>query len=199
MADIAWRVPTPIFNEENKFDADSRSISTVDAIERMINAGFMFYGFANETDIPDGENRYYVIRSGGLLPHFRSIDIAATEGPINANLFENAGSPLLTLGDFSPNPVEITTFNANRNSPNLPEAAIWSFGDNVPASPLGEQFLGNIFIPGIDKSGVTGGTRLKFVMKPHTDYVLEVQNDPAGNADVSVNLFFEWFEVPWIR
>lgn len=196
MADVLWRKPTEVFNEDNKFDADTRAVSVVTAGDALTNLGHLFYATATEDNIPNGDFRYLLIRSGEQLPHWRSIHVAASKGPVNLKLYERDG--LLDLNSFSPEPGPISTFNANRNSSNLAQTQIWSFGGDPPASPLGEQFLGNVYVPDNGGNGVTGSTRIRgLVLKPNTDYLLEVQNDPLKTGQVLINLQFEWFEMPW--
>lgn len=198
MADVLWRKPTDVFNEDNKFDPDTRSVSVVQSGDAATNAGYLYYGVATEDNIPNGDFRYLLIRSGELLPHWRSIWVAASKGPINLNLYER--DEQLDLNSFSPNPVQIPTHNANRNSSNLAQAEIWSFDDTPPASPLGDLFLGNIYVPDNGGNGVSGETRLRgAVLKPFTDYILEVQNDPLKTGQVLISLFFEWLELPWSK
>lgn len=198
MADLPWQQPTQVFNEQNKFDQDTRAVAAVDPIDRLTHEGFVFYGFAAEAAIPDGDFRYIMMRTGELLPHFKRMEISSSEGPVNVQAYERDVSPLIDLAAFSPAPVEIPVFNANRAIGTAPQAKFYSFGDVAPASPLGELFLGNIFIPQDANTGVVGNSRVsELVLKGNTDYILEIQNDPAGAGTANMSLFFQWFETPW--
>lgn len=198
MADQPWELPTPVFNERVKFDQDTRAVANIDPLDRFTHQGFAFYGFDAELAIPNGAFRYILMRSGDLLPHFKRVEIAASEGPVNVNVYERDESPLIDLTSFSPQPEEIPVFNANRVIGTAPQAKFYKLGDVAPTSPLGERFLGNIFIPQAGQQGVVGNSRVaELVLKANTDYIMEIHNDPAAGGAADMTLFFQWFETPW--
>lgn len=194
MADLPWQPPTLQFNETTKFDPFARSVSVITEAHRLIHEGLFYYAFRTEFDIPDGDFRYALFRTGNIPVHFKGLNIRASEGPVNLNFFENA-----TINDPSPLN-EIVVQNANRLSSNMAQMKIFALGDGagIISSPIGLPFLGNLFVPANGNAGVEGETGIEeLVLLPNTDYVLEVQNDPAGGGTADIQITIAFYELDW--
>jgi len=166
------------------YDPLVHATTIIEEEHRLIHDGMVFFAFGNEQAIPDGESRYWTLRTGNIPPHFKRITIGASEGPVIVTLTEN---PTITdIGTQAANLV-----NLNRMSSNLPLTQIFvGTTFSAPGSPV----LGDLYVPQQGNQGVSGESSAveEIILASNTDYLFQLQNDPAGagTADVYVNLVF---------
>lgn len=175
--------------EVRKFDYFAPAVTTIDEEHRLTHDGMVFYRTYQEADIPDGAVRVSLFRTGAIPPHFKRLNVTASEGPINITLGENA--VVNSLGN------QLTVYNTNRTSPILP---LSEFYDSTTVfTDLGTPILGALFIPADGNAGVTGSTAAleELVLKPNTDYSISFENDPAGSGTADVGATFVWYEISY--
>ncbi len=175
--------------EQRKFDFFAPAVTTIDEEHRLIHDGMVFYRTYFEPDIPDGESRTSLFRTGAIPPHFKRLTITASEGPVIVDMAEDA--VVDTLGTL------LDTFNANRVSTNTPLAEFYA--SDTTFTDTGTPILGNLYIPAQGNNGVAGSTASveELILKPNTDYSLTFTNDPAGQGTADVNAVFVWYEISY--
>lgn len=173
--------------ELRAYDPRAHAVTVIEELHRMTHDGFLFYLQRSELAVPDGDFRRSLFRTGSIVPHFKGFFVAASEGPVIIELFED--TIVDTLG------VEIIPLNANRNSDNLATAKFYNADTTFIAD--GDPLLGGLYIPQNSGQGVTGGTGsllAELVLKPNTDYQISFQNDPAGSGTADIVGQFSWYE-----
>lgn len=172
--------------EANSFDPFHYAQTVISDEHRLTHDGMVFYTFGSELDIPDGQTRNWAFRTGAIPPHFKRISINASEGPVIVELNEE---PTFTGGTPAANVV-----NCNRLSSNVPLTQLITGIDSLDVSDPGTPLLGALYIPQAGNQGVSGESGLveEFVLKPNTDYLFTLTNDPAGagTADIYVGIVF---------
>jgi len=201
MASNEWVLPTEIKSERTKFDPLSRSVSMITEEHRMVHEGFFFYCYAAILGLANDAHKYMVIRTGDVPPHFKGIDIQASQGGVNFTLYERAEtSPQFDPLDLSPNAVPIVVNNANFLSGNVSGLRPYTMDEPPPWSPLGEH-KGTLQLPvqsAAAKGSVTGDTKVpEVVMQANRDYLIDVHNDPAATGAVDVFIQFSHYEINW--
>lgn len=170
-------------------DPFHHAATTIGEEHRLTHDGMVFYVQRSELAIPDQEFRRILLRTGSLVPHFKRIEIDASEGPVVVELFENAIPDVLGA--------QITPLNTNRLSSKTPTTLVYDSGTTWTSN--GNPTLGGLYIPQNGNQGVSGGTRAieELVLRPNTDYQLALQNDPAGSGTADIVAQFVWYELSY--
>lgn len=174
---------------KRQYDNFAHAVTVIKEEHRLLHDGMVFYRTYSEADVPDGDFRVSLFRTGDRPAHFKRLTLSASEGPINISLAEDA--TVTTLGTV------LETFNCNRISSNTPTATFYA-SDTVFADE-GDPILGNLYIPASGNQGVTGETAAleELILKPNSDYSLSFQNDPAGGGTADINITFVWYEISY--
>lgn len=155
----------------------------------MLHEGFVFYTNATGTPIPSGEVGYGLLKTGSGVIHLKRLSLAAGEGPLTIELYENS----VVSADGTPN----TIINANRLSPY--ETSLEVFDAPTVTDP-GDPLLGQLFVPGSgNNTGVVAdtGTVEEVILKPNTNYLIAVAN--GFTQEITVGYTLVWYEVDWAQ
>lgn len=172
------------------YDPRAHAVTTIEELHRLTHDGMVFFVQRSELDVPDQQFRRILLRTGSIPPHFKGIGIAASEGPVVVELYENAVVDVLGAS--------IVPINTNRLSPRVPLTTV--FDSTTTFTSNGDPLLGGLYIPQNGNQGVSAeptGLIEEFILKPNTDYQLSLQNDPAGSGSADIVAQFSWYELDY--
>lgn len=136
-------------------------------------------------------NQYLQIKTPATgVIHITDISIIPNGEEITINAIE---APTVTDGTTA-----VTPNNMDRRSA---QTALGTFGISVfnnPTAVSGGTIIESLYLPGIagtaqtSKGGGQGKGLSERVLKPNTDYILEIINNGATTSDVQLNIFLYW-------
>ncbi len=169
--------------QEKYVDPTSNTLRGIDIEHSEIHKGRMFMATKKAT-VATTVHTYIGILTGANGIHYKPATIVTTADALQVTLYEGS---TVTGG------TAVDVVNLNRNSANVTTAvAKDGVTPSVNGTAIGTSFLGGSAGVGQTRSGGSASGVNEFVLKPNTQYMLDIYN--GSTASNTFQLTYGWYE-----
>jgi hypothetical protein len=173
---------------EIELEDASESSRVIDLRHSKIHQG-NFYISALKFTLATTATKKIVFKTGSKVTHHQPMNIKTSKDNVDINVYENATVTAATGTNLDAN-------NYNRNSSNTATAVLIDAPTvTVQGTELkgAQDFLAGAVDVGQRRSGGETGRENEWILKPNTNYNIEIYNGSADNNIIMVH--FTWYEI----
>jgi hypothetical protein len=164
-------------------DGTDNTLSTNSAEHKRTHLG-MAYRANNLYSILNAGTAYLQFKTGAKTTHLKQLGIVVDLNTIVVSPIE---APVITNGT-----TVVTPYNANRTSSNTSVATLFSNPSGISAGTTIDADLIPAATGGNREPGIMSPADVEWMLKPNTNYVIQMTNQGSTTSQVSMKLL--WYE-----